>query len=136
MLVWEYVDQNISVPLGSTASSYDGGGPLETPWWAGTVPGISWYDGGGDIWLVPGLSVPFGVPVPDPSSAVVEPAAVNDVVRFTFPSDAPIGFTMILTFRIPLGNTLLPVWTENYKENSKFIKSIVIKWAKHSPQIL
>ena len=29
------------LPLGSTASSYDGGGPRETPWCAGTVPGMS-----------------------------------------------------------------------------------------------
>ena len=36
-LFWE-----IKLPFGSTASSYEGGGPLETPWCAGTVPGISW----------------------------------------------------------------------------------------------
>ena len=28
------------------------------------LPGISKYDGGGDIWLVPGLSVPVGDSVP------------------------------------------------------------------------
>ena len=31
----------VLIPFGSTASSYEGGGPLDTPWWAGTVPGMS-----------------------------------------------------------------------------------------------
>ena len=34
--------RELKLPFGSTASSYEGGGPLETPWCAGTVPGISW----------------------------------------------------------------------------------------------
>lgn len=62
-----------------------------------TVPGMSLYDGGGDIWLVPGLSVPTGEEKPPSSSACPGAPAAGMLAA----GGASMGLTVIPTLPPP-----------------------------------